>query len=198
MGIKIDMPKAFDRVDWGFLMTIMKQMGFDEKWCNMIYQCISTSTSAVLINGSPEKFFKPSRCLRQGDPLSPYLFLFCMESLSRNLLHAEEMGIINGIKICKAAPPISHLLFADDCMIFCKENTIEAQNIMRFLQIFGSTSGQLINFPKSGVFFSKSTNPDLIPRINNLMGVQVIQLDDKYLGSPLFTHRSKIILSSLG
>ncbi|XP_026459459.1 uncharacterized protein LOC113360132 [Papaver somniferum] len=101
-------------------------------------------------------------------------------------------GIINGIKICKAAPPISHLLFADDCMIFCKANTIEAQNIMQLLQLFGSTSGQLINFHKSGVFFSKNTHPDLIPQISNSTGVQVLHLDDKYLGSPLFIHRSKI------
>ncbi|XP_026412422.1 uncharacterized protein LOC113308125 [Papaver somniferum] len=186
------MAKAFARVDWSFLMTIMKKIGFDDKWCNKIYQCISTSTSVVLINGSPDKFFKPTKGLRQGDPLSPYLFLFCMESLSRTPLHAEEMGIIKGIKICKAAPPISHLLFADDCMIFCKANPIEAQNIMQILRTFGSTSGKLINFHKSGVFFSKNTNPDLIPQIINSMGVQVLQLDDKYLRSPLFTHRRKI------
>ncbi|XP_026378357.1 uncharacterized protein LOC113272774 [Papaver somniferum] len=147
---------------------------------------------AALINGSPDTFFKPSSGLRQGDPLSPYLFLFCMESLLRNLLHTEEIGLIHGMKICKAAPSISHLLFADDCMIFYKANTIEAQNIMQLLQTFGSTSGQLINFHKSGIFFSKNTNPELIPQISHSMGVQVLQLDDKYLRSPLFTHRSKI------
>ncbi|XP_026440547.1 uncharacterized protein LOC113339503 [Papaver somniferum] len=170
----------------------MKKIGFDEKRCNKILQCISTSTSVVLINGSPDKFFKPSRWLRQGDPLSPCLFLFCMEALSRNLLHAEDLGIITGLKICKAAPLISDLLFADDCMIFCKANLTEAQNIMKILQIFGSTSGQLINFNKSKVFFSKNTNPDLIPQISSSMGVQILQLDEKYLGSPLFTHISKI------
>ncbi|XP_026419493.1 uncharacterized protein LOC113315432 [Papaver somniferum] len=145
MGIKIDMAKAFDRVDWVFLITIMKKLGFDDLWFNKIYQCISTNTSAVLINGSPDKFFKPSRGIRQ-----------------------------------------------DDCMIFCKANKIEAQNIMQLLQTFGNTSGQLINFHKSGVFFSKNTNPELIPQISNAMGVQVLQLDDKYLGSPFFTNRSKI------
>ncbi|XP_026439718.1 uncharacterized protein LOC113338531 [Papaver somniferum] len=108
------------------------------------------------------------------------------------------MGIITGIKICKAAPSISHLLFVNDCMIFCKANMSEAHNIMELLQIFGSTSGQLINFNKSGVFFSKNTNPNLISQTSSSTGVQILQLDDKYLGSPLFTHRSKIIFFKPG
>ncbi|XP_026419802.1 uncharacterized protein LOC113315758 [Papaver somniferum] len=153
---------------------------------------ITTTSSAVLINGSPDSFFNPSRGLRQGDPLSSYLFLFCMEALSRTLTHAEDLSIITGIKICGSAPSINHLLFADDCMVFCKANKVEAQNLMDILNIFGETSGQLINFNKSGVFFSKNTDPNLFSIINNIMGVQVLQLDDKYLGSPLFTHISKI------
>ncbi|XP_026385026.1 uncharacterized protein LOC113280641 [Papaver somniferum] len=106
-------------------------------------------------------------------------------SLSRTLIYAEELGLIHGIKICKAAPSINHLLFADDCMIFCKANLPEAQNTMDILQIFGSSYGQLINYTKYGVFFSKNTNPSLIPLISTTMGVQILQLDDKYLGSPL-------------
>ncbi|XP_026419525.1 uncharacterized protein LOC113315464 [Papaver somniferum] len=191
------MAKSFDGVDWTFLLSIMLKNGFNEQRCNKIKQCISTSTSAVLINGSPEIFFKPSRGLRQGDPFSPYLFLFYMESLSR-LIYAEELGLIHGKKICKIAPAINHLLFADDCMIFCKANLTEAQNIMDILHIFGSSSGKLINYTKSEVFFSKNTNPSLIPQISSTMGVQILQLDDKYLGSPLFTHIRKIISFNLG
>ncbi|XP_026378732.1 uncharacterized protein LOC113273187 [Papaver somniferum] len=113
-------------------------------------------------------------------------------NLSRTLIHSEDLGIISGIKICKGAPSINHLLFADDCMVFCKANKIEAQNLMDILNLFGDTSGQLIDFNKSGVFFSRNTDPSLIPAISNIMGVKVLQLDDKYLGSPLFTHLSKI------
>ncbi|XP_026458491.1 uncharacterized protein LOC113359006 [Papaver somniferum] len=90
------------------------------------------------------------------------------------------------------APSINHLLFVDDCMVFCKENTIEAQNLKDILNIFGDTSGQLINFSKSGVLFSKDTDPALMPIICKLLGVQILPTNDKYLGSTLFTHRSKI------
>ncbi|XP_026436604.1 uncharacterized protein LOC113334602 [Papaver somniferum] len=99
MEIKIDMEKAFDIVDWNFLDIIMSKMGFNTSWCQNIMQCISTTTSVVLINGSPHYFFTPSRILRQGDPLSPYLFLLCMEALSRTLIDAEDIGIITGINI---------------------------------------------------------------------------------------------------
>ncbi|XP_026451554.1 uncharacterized protein LOC113351853 [Papaver somniferum] len=192
MGIKIDMAKTFDRVDWDFLLAIMKKIGFNR--CSLIHQCISTTTSAVFVNGSPDKFFKPYRGLRQGDPLSPYLLFFlCMGALSRTLSNAEDLGLITGIKICKTAPSINHLLFADDCMVFCKSNKMESQNLMDIFHIFSKTSVQLINFNKYGIFFSNNTDPNLSNIISNNMGVQVLNLHDKYLGSPLFTHRSKIL-----
>ncbi|XP_026435838.1 uncharacterized protein LOC113333628 [Papaver somniferum] len=159
MRIKIDMAKAFDRFDWNFLHIILINIGFNNDWCKKIMQCISTIFAAVLINGSPDTFFNPSRGLRQGDPLSLYLFLFCMEALSGTLIHAEELGSISGIKICKDAPSINHLLFADDCMVFCKANKAEARNLKDILNIFGDTSGQLINFNNYRDFFSKNTDP---------------------------------------
>ncbi|XP_026384521.1 uncharacterized protein LOC113280088 [Papaver somniferum] len=179
-------------VEWKFLITIIGKIGFNSDWCNKIMQCISTTSTVVLINGSPDKFFNPSRGMRQGDTLYPYLFLFCMEALYRTLSHVEDLGIISGVQICKNDPSINHLLFADDCMVFCKANLSEAQNLKDILNLFGNTSGQLINFRKSGVFFSKNINPALMPNICNLLGVQALPINDKYLGSPLFTHKSII------
>ncbi|XP_026451892.1 uncharacterized protein LOC113352263 [Papaver somniferum] len=192
------MAKAFDKVDWNFLIAIMKRMELNSHWCGLIHQYISTTTSDVLVNGSPNKFFKPSRGLRQGDSLSPYLFVFCMEALSRTLSHAEDLGIITGIKIRKNTPPINHLLFADVCMVFCKVNKIESQNLMDIFKTFSETSGQLINFNKSGVFFRNNTDPNLSTYIRNDMRVQFLNLHDKYMGSPLFTHKSKILSFRLG
>ncbi|XP_026428702.1 uncharacterized protein LOC113324615 [Papaver somniferum] len=192
MGIKIEMTKVFDRVNWEFLIQVMKQMGFSSQWCNLIHQCISTTNLVVLVNDSPGKFFKPTRGLKQGDPLSPYLFLFCMEALSRYLNDAESQGLIHGTKVCSGAPAINHLLFDDDCVIFCKANMEECNNIIKIFQDFVHSSGQLINFSKSGIFFSKNTAPSISENISDAMKVQRIKTSEKYLGSPLFTNRSKI------
>ncbi|XP_026437505.1 uncharacterized protein LOC113335702 [Papaver somniferum] len=151
----VKMVQHFFKVDWKFLHTIMVKIGFNSEWCNKIMQCISTTSTAVLLNGYPDKFFNPTRGLWKGDPLSPYLFLFCMEALSRILSHAEDLGLISG------------------------ENTIEAQNLKDILNIFGDTYGQLINFSKSGVFFSKDIDPALMPIICKLLGVQILPTNDK-------------------
>ncbi|XP_026458663.1 uncharacterized protein LOC113359205 [Papaver somniferum] len=192
MHIKIDMDKAFGRVNLESLIKVMTQMGFSTQWCNLIHQFISTTNLVVLVNSSPGNFFKPTRGLRQGNPLSPYLLLFCMETLSRYLIYAESQGLIHGTKIWNEAPTINHLLFADDCMIFCKANMEECNNLINIFQDFGQSCGQLINFAKSGIFFSKNTDPDIADNISDVMHVQRINITDKYLGSPLFTNRSKV------
>jgi hypothetical protein len=120
MAVKLDMEKAFDSMEWGFLLEIMKLLGFSSIWINWIYQCISTSSFSILLDGSPFGFFKPSQGLRQGDPLSPFLFILGSEVLSRLFLKEEQLGNLHGIKIARNSPPISHLLFADDIIIFSK------------------------------------------------------------------------------
>ncbi|XP_026396703.1 uncharacterized protein LOC113291381 [Papaver somniferum] len=140
VGLKIDMAKAFDRVDWSFLMEVMKQKGrTSDKRCNLIQQCISTTNLVVLVNGAPRKKFKPSRGLKQRDPLSPYLFLFYREALSRSMVHAEQLGLFHGIQICPKAPPISHLLFAEIAWSSIKMNLIITKSsgcLQQFQEIY--------------------------------------------------------------
>jgi hypothetical protein len=90
MGFKLDLSKAYDQVEWSFLEATMLKMGFDVKWVQLVMTCVTSMQYSVLVNGTPGKPFIPSWGIRQGDPISPYLFLLCVEVLSSLLLQAEK------------------------------------------------------------------------------------------------------------
>ena len=141
MALKLDMSKADDRVEWIFLENIMTKMGFDVKWVNLIMECISTVTYSVLINGEPTQVIQPSRGLRQGDPLSSYLFLLSSEGLHSLLHRAAEARQIQGVSICKRGPQLTHLFFMDDSLIFCKASLVECQKIQDLLACYERAFG---------------------------------------------------------
>lgn len=118
MAIKIDMSKAYNQVEWEFLEQMMGKIGFNRSWIRLIMHCISTVSYSIVLNGEVGKTFWPMRGLRQGDPLSPFLFLISSEGLSTLLRLAREEGSLRGIKACRRSPQITHLLFADDCILF--------------------------------------------------------------------------------
>ena len=118
MAVKLNMSKAYDRVEWIFLKEVMIRMGFAKEWVVLIMRCISTVSYVVTTNGRRGSDFQPTRGLRQGDPLSPFLFLICSEGLSALLRIATREGPIKGVKASRRGPAISHLLFADDCILF--------------------------------------------------------------------------------
>jgi hypothetical protein len=117
---KMDVEKACDHVNWDFLLYMLKRCGFGAKWCSWISFCISSVRFSFLVNGSPEGFFDSSQGIRQGDPLSPLLFVFVMEALSCTLSAGINDGLLEGFKVGNVA--VSHLLFADDTLIFCEDN----------------------------------------------------------------------------
>ena len=112
MAVKLNISKAYDRVEWGFLRKVMQKLGFNVKWVQLAMEMVRTASYSILINGEPKGFIQPSRGIRQGDLLSPYLFLLCAEDLSGMIRRAVENRELHGV--C-----ISHLLFADDSLLFC-------------------------------------------------------------------------------
>ncbi|KAL4278205.1 hypothetical protein GQ457_03G006070 [Hibiscus cannabinus] len=148
IAFKIDFKKAYDSIDWKFLLLIMENMGFGERW---VFKCISTVSISVLVNGSPTGRFNISRGLRQGCPLSPLLFNLVGEALSLMLGKSENLGLFSGIKIGRNvnSVTISHLQFADDLMVFSDAEESQVLAVQRVLRVFELASGLQINFKKS-------------------------------------------------
>ena len=150
---KLNIEKAYDHVNWDFLFYIMRRMGFGERWTAWIRHCISSASFAVLINGSPSHFFSASRGLRQGDPISPLLFLLVMEVFSRMLQAATSTGLLSGFSVGRGnvTTSVSHLLFADDTIIFCDNACEQVLNLRCILIWFEAVSGLRVNLSKSSI-----------------------------------------------
>lgn len=155
-------------------------------------ECLRTVSYSVLLNGETHGFFKPTRGLRQGDPLSPYLFLLCTEGFHGLLKAATASGDIHGVSISRYGPKLSHLFFADDSLLFCKANVQECQKVLDILSLYERASGQSINKAKTTLFFSKSTPAADQADIIRFLGVPVLKSYEKYLGLPSFIGRSKM------
>ena len=141
MAMKLDMSKAYDRVEWNFLCRLMAKMGFDDRWIQLIYGCISSISYSILVNGEPHGDIKPTRGLRQGDLLSPYLFLLVSEGLNGLIQQAVGVGDIKGFSLCCNGPRISHLFFAGDTLLFCRVELKEVQTTQNILQNYDLASG---------------------------------------------------------
>ena len=130
VALKLDISKAYDRVEWKFLEKTMLKLSFSNKWVKLIMGCITTSSFSVLINGVPRGLIQPQRGLRQRCPFSPYLFILCVEAFSNQLMQAESQRLIHGLKFGNNIS-ISHLLFTDDNLIFArasKEDCMHQRN----------------------------------------------------------------------
>jgi endonuclease/exonuclease/phosphatase family metal-dependent hydrolase len=182
VGIKTDMAKAFDRLEWSFLRATLEAMNFPLKMINTILKCVSTVSFSILINGSPTSAFYPQRGLRQGDPLSPYLFILCDDVFSALIAKAHSNKLIHGIKIAPKAPEITHLLFADDSLLFCRANEDESNQIKAIISTYQQASSQLVNYNKSEIIFSKKVTQASKSTILNILLMPMVDHFARYLG----------------
>ncbi|KAL0346027.1 UNVERIFIED_CONTAM: hypothetical protein Sradi_4434000 [Sesamum radiatum] len=128
----------------------------------------------------------------QGDPLSPYIFLFCYEALNRLFGEAERLNHIKGVQVARSAPCISHLLFADDTLAFCEATFGSLQAISHLLDKYVVASGRVINLKKSNMVFIKNVSANDRDHLALALGVRVVDKHDKYLGFPAVGGRSKM------
>ncbi|XP_057451938.1 uncharacterized protein LOC130743727 [Lotus japonicus] len=164
IAIKVDLEKAYDRLNWSFLHETLRLVAF---------------------NGGRSSSFTPQRGLRQGDPLSPYLFVLCMERLAHSIGDAVSSGAWKPIKLSRNGPPISHLFFADDLLLFGEATLDQMECIMGCLNGFCSASGMKVSIPKTRLMISKNVGSAVSRQLSDLSGISLTSDLGKYLGVPL-------------
>ncbi|KAF5754385.1 putative RNA-directed DNA polymerase [Helianthus annuus] len=152
MIFKVDINKAYDSLNWSYLDSIMSQMNFPDRWRSWIMATLTTSRASVLVNASPTMEFEYSRGLRQGDPLSPFLFVLAMEALTGIMKKAVSEGIFNGLQCTSNGPVLSHLIYADDVVFLGEWSSENVNNLRRLLRCFHLVSGLKVNLAKCSLF----------------------------------------------
>ncbi|KAH9662191.1 reverse transcriptase domain-containing protein [Citrus sinensis] len=189
--LKLDMEKAYDRMSWPFILQMLRCFGFSERWISLIRRAVYGPWFSVLVNGAIHGYFPSERGLRQGDPISPCLFIIAAEFLSRGLVHLYSR--YPSVRYRSAASTdISHLSFADDIVIFANGSRCSLQRVMDFLHRYQVVSGQLISRTKSSFYIGKPASASCRSIVHSVTGFQWRQLPFIYLGCPIFTGCLKI------
>ena len=189
--IKLDMEKAFDRIEWRSIAEVLRRFGFATAVINLVDICVRENHFSLLVNRHSTPFFTASRGLRQGDPLSPTLFILVEEVLSRSLSRAIAQGLIQPYYSKRGCPIISHSMFADDAILFLNGCEASLQGLMGILSGYERATGQLVNTSKSS-FMVASTTINTIRRIQDISSFSRSHLPFDYLGCPIFSGRTRV------
>ncbi|XP_060960798.1 uncharacterized protein LOC133031333 [Cannabis sativa] len=191
MALKLDVSKAYDKLEWGYLCAMMVRMGFDGRWINLVMQCVSFVSYTFSHGGKELGNIVAQRGIRQGDPLSTYMFILCAEGFSSLLRSYEQSGLLTRCKIARGAPIISHMLFADDSYIYCKATEEKVYNVKELLHTYETASGQRINFTKSFMFYSNNIGSEVQDSICAMLEIYEADENGYYLGLPCLVERNK-------
>ncbi|RVW16209.1 Transposon TX1 uncharacterized 149 kDa protein [Vitis vinifera] len=181
---KIDFEKAYDHVKWDFLDHMLEKKGFSPRWRKWMSGCLSSVSFAILVNGSAKGWVKASRGLRQGDPLSPFLFTLVADVLSRMLMRAEERNMLEGFRVGRNRTRVSHLQFADDAIFFSNSREEELQTLKSLLLVFGHIFGLKVNLNKSSIYGINLDQAHL-SRLAEMLDCKASGWPILYLGLPL-------------
>jgi len=180
--LKLDITKAFDSVSWAFLLELLGKLGFGPRWRDLLSGLLTSSSTQILLNGTPGEFIQHKRGLRQGDPLSPMLFILVMDALNWMVTRAAEAGLLQPL----SRRPIQHRisLYADDVALFLRPAVEDISLTLQLLQLFGDASGLRTNVQKSSVMPIQCSD-DNMAVIQSLLPCEIMSFPCKYLGLPL-------------
>lgn len=186
MLLKVDLAKAFDMVAWPFLFEVLEHIGFPLRWHDWITTMLSTASTKVLVNGRPGRRICHARGLRQGDPLSPFLFIIVMELLNALIAEADRRALLtplpeNGIRYRAS-------IYADDLVIFLAPFTQDFCCIRQILEMFAGTSRLATNLDKCAVTLIRCTEEE-VAAVRHVFPCRLQDFPTKYLGAPLSLSR---------
>lgn len=185
LAAKIDLYKAYDKLDWSFIKFALRFYHFPDPIIDLILACISSSTVSILWNGVISSPFKPNRGIRQGNPLTPYLFILCLNHLSLALDQTLHTKHLSPIRLGRRPIGFNHVLFADDIFLFSQATLHDSRILFYIFAQFCQRSGQICNLSKSKIFFSRNATPEILHQIAVLTNMPIVTDLGKYQGLPL-------------
>ena len=170
----------------------LELMDLPSDWVNNIMHCVETPRLSIVWNGKQLNWFKPSRAIRQGDSISPYIFVLCIERLGHVICSAVELGSWKPIKLSRNGPHLSHLFFVDDLILFAEALVDQIKVVMDCLDQFCEISGQKVSFQKSNICFSRAVDKNEVVRISRIAGIPPTNNLGRYLGTPSLHGRIRV------
>lgn len=192
MALKLNMSKASNKAEWNFLENIMQKMGFNERWIGLVMVCVKYVMYSILVNGEPKGTIQPSRGIQQGTPFPHSFFCCALKGYMASLTMQQIPGMLRASPcVEEVRPKLTHLLFANDSLLFCRATIDECDKVLNILETYAIASGEKVNKNKTTLFFSKSTSEPICQAIKEKLSLQEISQYEKFLGLPSLVGKRK-------